>query len=256
MKVAILAGGLSTGIAEETMLRPRSMIEIGGRPILWHIMNIYAYHGVDEFVIALGRKGDVIKHYFLNFHELSNDLSIDLGHGKTMVHLGRQPHWKVDLIDTGPETMTGGRIKRLRTWLGESTFMATYGDGLGNVPIRELIEFHKRHGKIATVTGVRPPTRFGVLGIDDGRVTHFEEKPSGAEGWVNGGFFVFEPEVFDYIEGDHEPLERAPMERLTRDGQLMAFQHEGYWQPMDTLRQKQELERLWATGSAPWKVWP
>ncbi len=255
MKVAILAGGLGTRLAEETALRPKPMIEIGGRPILWHIMNIYAHHGLDEFVIALGYKGEVIKDYFLNFHELSNDLSLDLGQGKTLVHQGRQPNWKVHLIDTGPETMTGGRIKRLRSWMGDTTFMATYGDGVGNVPIRELLAFHKRHGKIATVTGVRPPTRFGLLGIEDGRVTHFEEKPSGAEGWVNGGFFVFEPQVFDYIEGDHEPLERAPMERLTRDGQLMAFQHDGYWQPMDTLREKQELEKLWASGAAPWKVW-
>ncbi len=255
MKVAILAGGLGTRLSEETALRPKPMVEIGGKPILWHIMNIYAHHGFDEFVIALGYRGEAIKQYFLNFYEINNDLSIDLAQGKTRVHHGRQPGWKVDLVDTGPETMTGGRIKRLQPWIGDQTFMATYGDGVGNVPIKELLAFHKRHGKVATVTGVRPPTRFGLLGITGDEVTHFEEKPAGAEGWVNGGFFVFEPRVFDYIKGDDEPLERAPMERLTRDGQLVAFRHDGFWQPMDTLREKQELERLWASGAAPWKVW-
>ena len=255
VKVAILAGGLGTRLAEETSVRPKPMVEIGGKPILWHIMNLYAHHGFEEFVIALGYRGESIKRYFLNFYEINNDLSIDLQQGRTRVHHGRQPHWQVDLVDTGADTMTGGRIARLRPWLGDGTFMATYGDGLGNVPIRDLHAFHRSHGKVATVTGVRPPTRFGLLGIDQGKVTHFEEKPAAAEGWVNGGFFVFEPRVFDYIHGDHEPLERAPMERLAQDGELMAFRHDGFWQPMDTLREKQELESLWASGAAPWKVW-
>ena len=255
MKVAILAGGFGTRLAEETSVLPKPMVEIGGKPILWHIMNIYSHHGFEEFVIALGYRGEAIKRYFLNFYEINNDLTIDLARGRTEVHHGRQPHWKVQLVDTGAETMTGGRIKRLRPWLGEETFMATYGDGVGNVPIRQLLAFHREHGKAATVTGVRPPTRFGLLGIERGQVTHFEEKPAGAQGWVNGGFFVFEPRVFDYIHGDHEPLERAPMERLAEAGELMAFRHEGFWQPMDTLREKQELESLWATGKAPWKVW-
>jgi glucose-1-phosphate cytidylyltransferase len=255
VKVVILAGGLGTRLAEETAVRPKPMVEIGGKPILWHIMNLYAHHGFEEFIIALGYRGDVIKQYFHSFYELTNDLTIDLAKGERRVHQGRQPRWRVHLVDTGAETMTGGRIKRLEPWIGDEPFLATYGDGLGDVPIRDLVAFHRAHGKVATVTGVHPPTRFGLLGLTGDQVTHFEEKPAGAEGWVNGGFFVFEPAVFRYIEGDHEPLERAPMERLTRDGQLMAFRHDGFWQPMDTLREKHELEHLWATGKAPWKVW-
>ncbi len=255
MKVAILAGGLGTRLAEETAVRPKPMVEIGGRPILWHIMSHYAHHGFREFVIALGYKGELIKRYFLDSYAAHNDLTIDLASGATTVHHGRQPSWKVHLVDTGAETMTGGRIGRLREWIGNETFMATYGDGLGNVPLKDLLAFHKKHGKVATVTAVHPPTRFGLMSIRDGRVESFQEKPAGAEGWVNGGFFVLEPKVFDYIQGDHEPFERAPMERLTRDSQLMAFQHDGFWQPMDTLREKHELEELWASGKAPWKVW-
>ncbi|MGH7724072.1 MAG: glucose-1-phosphate cytidylyltransferase [Candidatus Eiseniibacteriota bacterium] len=255
MKTVILAGGLGTRLAEETSLRPKPMVEIGGMPILWHIMKIYAHHGFDEFLVALGYRGDIIKQYFLHFYERTNDLTVDLGRGDTKVHSGRGPSWRVHLVDTGADTMTGGRIKRLSSWIGKETFMATYGDGLGDVPIRDLLAFHKSHGKAATVTGVHPPTRFGLLGLTGQQVTHFEEKPAGAEGWVNGGFFVFESKVFDYIEGDGEALERAPLERLSRDGELMAYTHRGFWQPMDTLRDKQELEALWASGRAPWKVW-
>jgi len=252
---SILAGGMGTRIQEETVVRPKPMVEIGGKPSLWHVMNIYAAHGFQEFVVALGYKGDVIKDYFLNLYTLHNDLTVDLASGKTKVHHGRQPDWRVHLVDTGPNTMTGGRIKRLGSWVGQETFMATYGDGVGDVPIREVLGFHRAHGKLATVTGVRPPTRFGGLQVENGRMVQFVEKPHGGEGWVNGGFFVFEPKVLDYIDGDDTSLELAPLERLTADGQLMAFQHRGFWQPMDTLRDKQLLEALWSSGKAPWKVW-
>jgi glucose-1-phosphate cytidylyltransferase len=255
VKVAILAGGLGTRLQEETVVRPKPMVEIGGKPILWHIMNLYAAEGFEEFVIALGYRGEAIKDYFLNFYAVNNDLTVDLASGKTTVHQGREPKWKVHLVDTGAQTMTGGRIKRLGPWLGDGTFLATYGDGVGDVPIRKVLEFHKAHGKLATVTAVRPPTRFGGLESQDGMVTRFQEKPHGGEGWVNGGFFVFEPKVLDYIDGDDIPLERAPLERLTRDRQLMMYEHDGFWQPMDTLREKVLLEELWAAGKAPWKTW-
>jgi glucose-1-phosphate cytidylyltransferase len=230
------------------------MVEIGGRPILWHIMSLYAHHGFREFVVALGYKGEVIKQYFLNSYAIHNDLTIDLGSGATTVHHGRQPEWVVHLVDTGAETMTGGRLARLRDWVGPGTFLATYGDGLGNVPLDELLAFHRNHGRAATVTAVHPPTRFGLMQIQNGRVVTFQEKPAGAEGWVNGGFFVLEPKALDYVHGD-EPFERGPMERMTRDGELMAYQHDGFWKAMDTLREKQELEALWASGQAPWRVW-
>ena len=255
MRVAILAGGLGTRLQEETVVRPKPMVEIGGKPILWHIMNLYAAEGFEEFVVALGYRGEAIKDYFLNFYAVNNDLTVDLGSGQTTVHQGRQPKWTVHLVDTGAQTMTGGRIKRLGPWLGTGTFLATYGDGVGDVPIRKVLDFHRAHGKLATVTAVRPPTRFGGLESKDGLVTRFQEKPHGGEGWVNGGFFVFEPQVLDYIDGDDVPLERAPLERLTRDGQLMMYEHDGFWQPMDTLREKNLLEELWQSGRAPWKVW-
>ncbi|MFH1707285.1 MAG: glucose-1-phosphate cytidylyltransferase [Planctomycetota bacterium] len=256
MKVAILAGGLGSRLQEETTVKPKPMVEIGGKPILWHIMNIYAAHGYCEFSLALGYKGEAIKEYFLNFFALNNDLSIDLSKGKVQVNSAKQPEWKVDLVDTGAKTMTGGRLKRLKPWLCDKTFMATYGDGLADVKIPDLIAFHKAHGKLATLTAVRPPARFGGLEIaKNGKVTQFVEKPQTGEGWINGGFFVLEPEVLDMIEGDESSFEWKPMEELARQGQLMAFQHPGFFQPMDTIRDKNQLEELWQSGKAPWKVW-
>lgn len=255
MKVVILAGGFGTRLAEETTIKPKPLVEIGGKPILWHIMNIYAAHSFNEFVMALGYKGEVIKDYFLFFYALNNDLTVDLMTGKTMVHDGRQPNWRVHLVDTGLLTQTGGRIKRLQPWIGNETFMLTYGDGVADVNIRDLVAFHRSHGRLATVTVVRPPARFGGLRLQGDRVAEFTEKPQTGEGWINGGFFVLDPSVFEYIAGDDVIWERAPLERLARDGQLMAYQHEGFWQPMDTLREKRLLESLWESGNAPWKVW-
>jgi glucose-1-phosphate cytidylyltransferase len=232
------------------------MVEIGGKPILWHIMNIYAAFGVDEFLVTLGYRGEVIKEYFLNFYALNNNISLDLANGKTVVHEGNQPRWRVHLVDTGFQTQTGGRIKRIARWLGEDrTFMMTYGDGVADVNIRALLKFHESHGKLATVTTVRPPARFGGIVFEGDRVSEFTEKPQTGEGWINGGFFVLDRGVLDYIDGDDTLWERDPLERLAADGQLMAFRHEGFWQPMDTLREKKLLEDLWATGRAPWKVW-
>jgi len=242
-------------LAEETVVRPKPMVEIGGRPILWHIMSIYAAFGYNEFVIALGYRAEMIKDYFLDFYALNNDLTIDLKTGQRKVHHGRQPDWVVHLVDTGQQTQTGGRIRRLRPWVGDEAFMATYGDGVANVDIYRLVAFHRSHGRVATVTAVRPPSRFGGLAFDGDQVVDFAEKPQTGEGWINGGFFVFEPRVFDYICGDEMPLEREPMERLAADGQLMSYRHEGFWQPMDTLRERHILESLWESGKAPWKVW-
>ena len=256
MKVVILAGGFGSRLAEETVVRPKPMVEIGGKPILWHIMNIYAAQGVNEFIVALGYKGDVIKEYFLNFYAFNNDISIDLTRGETVVHDGKQPPWKLHLVDTGLETMTGGRVKRLAPWLGEDeTFMLTYGDGVANVDIQALLRFHESHGKLGTVTVVRPPARFGGVEVEDDRIIQFTEKPQTGEGWINGGFFVLNRKVIDYVEGDGTIWEREPLEGLTRDGELMAFQHHDFWQPMDTLREKHLLDRLWTSGEAPWKVW-
>jgi glucose-1-phosphate cytidylyltransferase len=256
MKTLILAGGLGTRLSEETTLKPKPMVEIGGQPMLWHIMNIYAHHGFQEFVVALGYRGEVIKDYFLRFNAMTSNLSVDLGTGKTTFHDGQHPKWKVHMVDTGIATMTGGRVKRLQHWLeGEETFMLTYGDGLSNVDIPSLIAFHHQHGKLATVTAVRPPARFGGLRLDGDQVTRFAEKPQAGEGWINGGFFVLNRKVFDYIDGDGTFWEHEPLERLTAEGQLMAYRHEGFWQPMDTLREKQMLEEWWASGHAPWKVW-
>jgi glucose-1-phosphate cytidylyltransferase len=232
------------------------MVEIGGKPILWHILNIYSVGGVREFVIALGYRAEFVKEYFLNFYALNNNLTVDLGVGGSRIHHGNSPEWKVHLVDTGLNTQTGGRIKRLSDWLGsDDTFMATYGDGVANIDVRKLLDFHRAHGKLATVTTVRPPARFGQILLDGDRVDRFSEKPQTGEGWINGGFFVLNRRVLDYIDGDETLFERDPMERLAADGQLMAYRHEGFWQPMDTLREKRLLDDLWTSGQAPWKVW-
>lgn len=255
MKVVILAGGLGTRLQEETTVRPKPMVEIGGRPMLWHIMNIYAAHGYKEFIVALGYKGEVIKDYFLNYYYRRNSLSVRLENGHVDVHDGGREDWVVHLVDTGLRTQTGGRVKRLASWIGDETFMFTYGDGVADINIRELVDFHQRHGKLATVAAVRPPGRFGGLNLDGDLVARFAEKPQIGEGWINGGFFVLEPEVLDYIEGDAIAWEREPIERLAKEGQLAAYRHDGFWQCMDTLRDVRLLESLWAEGQAPWKVW-
>jgi glucose-1-phosphate cytidylyltransferase len=256
MKAIILAGGLGSRLSEETILRPKPMVEVGGRPILWHIMNIYAAHGVDEFIIALGYKAEVIKEYFLNFYAINNDLSIDLASGQTTIHDGNQPKWKVHLLDTGLNTQTGGRLKRLRNWLkDDETFLCTYGDGVANIDVRALLSFHWKHGKLATVTTVRPPARFGRIGFQEDRVLEFYEKTENSEGWINGGFFVFNATILDYIDGDETILERGPVEKLAHDGQLMGYRHHGFWSCMDTLKEKNYLEELWASGQAPWRIW-
>jgi glucose-1-phosphate cytidylyltransferase len=257
LKTVILAGGLGTRLSEETVVKPKPMVEIGGQPMLWHIMNIYAHQGFGEFVVALGYKGEIVKDYFLRFNAMSSDLSVDLATGATQVHDGDHPRWKVHLADTGTETQTGGRLLRLRKWLEhEELFMMTYGDGVANIDLAALLAFHRRHGRLATVTAVRPPARFGGITFDGDRVAGFAEKPQVGEGWINGGFFVLNRKVLDYIDGDLTLWEKEPLERLTAEGQLMAYRHEGYWQPMDTLREKHLLETLWQSGRAPWKVWP
>jgi glucose-1-phosphate cytidylyltransferase len=257
MKAIILAGGVGSRLLEETVARPKPMVDIGGKPILWHIMSIFSSYGITEFIIALGYRGELIKEYFLNFYALNNNITLDLATGTTTIHDGGQPNWKVHLVDTGLKTETGGRLKRLASWLGDdTTFMMTYGDGVASVDLCQLVRFHESHGKLATVTTVRPPARFGGIELRDGhRVGRFTEKPQAGEGWINGGFFVLNRGVVRYIDGDDTLWERSPMERLAEDGELMAFRHEGFWQPMDTLRDRKTLEELWATGSAPWKTW-
>jgi len=255
MKVVLLAGGLGTRLAEETDVKPKPMVEIGGHPLLWHIMNIYAASGFKDFVVALGYKGEMVKEYFLNFHPHTSDLTVHLAKGQVTYHENKAPDWSVTLVDTGLKTQTGGRIKRLRPWIGEETFMLTYGDGVGNVDLKALLAFHKTHGKLATVTAVRPPSRFGSVVFDNHRVLEFTEKPQTETGWINGGFFVLEPGVFDYISGDSVPWESEPLSKIASNGQLMAYRHEAFWQPMDTIREKHLLQALWDTGAAPWKVW-
>ena len=256
MKVVILAGGLGTRLSEETTTKPKPMVEVGGKPILWHIMNIYSRHGFDEFIVALGYRGDCIKQYFLNYYAINNDLSVDLSCGETTIHQCRSPRWKVHLVDTGLHTQTGGRLKRLRPWLkNEDCFMFTYGDGVSDVDLGKLLAFHRSHGRLATVTTVKAPARFGRIGFNNDRIDNFYEKPEDAEGWINGGFFVLHPEVIAHIAGDKTVWEREPLEQLARDGQLSAYTHHGFWQPMDTLRDKMRLEELWQADAAPWKVW-
>ncbi len=255
MKVAILAGGVGTRLAEETEIKPKPMVEIGGRPILWHILSHYAHYGHNEFVIALGYKGEVIKKYMVDYASLESHLKVNLGTGSVEKHGGQTPDWTVELIDTGQATLTGGRIKRLKPYVNNETFMLTWGDGVADVDIARLLAFHRSHGKLATVTAVRPTARFGHMEFEGEQVVAFSEKPQTAEGWINGAFFVLEPQVFDYIEGDQTQWEREPMEGLARDGQLMAYRHTGFWQCMDTLRDKKLLQDLWDQGDAPWATW-
>ena len=255
MKVVLLAGGRGTRIAEESHLRPKPMIEIGGRPILWHIMKMYSHHGLSNFVICLGYRGYMIKEYFANYVLHSSDVTVDMGKNEVVFHNQRSEDWRVTLVDTGENTMTGGRVKRIRPFLGDEPFCLTYGDGVANVDITAEIEQHKKSGLLATMTIVRPPARYGSSITEGGKVVAFEEKPQASSGLINGGFFVMEPSVLDLIEGDSTPLESTPLERLAAMGQLGAWEHSGFWQPMDTLREKELLEELWAKGEAPWKIW-
>ena len=255
MNVILLAGGRGTRFSEETRLRPKPMIEIGGMPILEHIMLLYSAHGFKDFVIACGYKSDVIKEYFSGYQAKHANWAINLKGGQKRLLQSAVPDWNVSLIETGLNTMTGGRILRLKNLVGSATFMATYGDGIGNIDIAALVRFHRKHGRLATVTATRPPARFGCMEMEGESVRAFSEKPQTSAGWINGGFFVFEPGVFDYLTSDATILEREPLEGLARDGQLMAYQHHGFWQPMDTLRDKELLEDLWNSGEAPWKVW-
>jgi len=258
MKVVILAGGLGTRLNEETSVIPKPMVRIGGKPIIWHIMKIYAHYGFNEFIICLGYKGEVIKEYFLNYLHKNSDITINIKNGeeKIEIHNSSYENWKVTLIDTGSKTQTGGRIKKIQRYIGDKTFMVTYGDGLGDINIKELLEFHKNHGKLATITTVKPIARWGNLNINDfDQITSFEEKSGESDVWINGGFMVFEPNVFGYIEGDETHLEKDPLENLAKKDQLMSYKHKKFWKPMDTLREKHELEDLWKSGNAPWKIW-
>jgi len=256
MKIVILAGGLGTRLSEETVIRPKPMVEIGGKPILWHIMKIYSHYGFNEFVICLGFKGYMIKEYFSNYFLHMSDVTFDISKNTMEVHQQYVEPWKVTLVDTGMDTMTGGRLKRVAPYVGSDTFMLTYGDGVSNVNIAELLAFHKKHGKSATVTATQPSGRFGALRLDASlQVTSFQEKPVGDGTWINGGFFVLEPKILDRIAGDSTFFEREPLEGLAHDYELVAYQHSGFWQPMDTLRDKLHLEELWNGGKAPWKVW-
>ena len=256
MKVVILAGGLGTRIRGASDRIPKPMTEIGGRPILWHIMKFYTHYGFSDFVICLGYRGYVIKEYFNNYALHMSDITLDIRNETKTVHENVAEPWRVTLVDTGHATQTGGRLKRVRNWIGNETFCFTYGDGLSNVNMEDLIAFHRQHGKLCTVTAIRPPGRFGVLDIEDGRVARFSEKTDTTNDAINGGFFVVEPGALDYIDGDESIWERGPMERLAADRQMMAYRHEGFWQPMDTLRDKRLLDGLWAEGNAPWKLWP
>ena len=256
MKVVILAGGYGTRLSEETEIKPKPMVEIGSKPILWHIMKIYSTYGFNDFIILLGYKGYVIKEYFANYFLHQSDVTINLGSGEIEVHNNHSEPWRVTLIDTGIDTMTGGRIKRAKKYIGDEPFLLTYGDGVGNINIKRLINFHKKHKKILTITSVQPDGRFGALDIgENNKVLEFKEKPKGDGGWINAGFFVCESGVFDYIKGDETIFEDEPLKKLAKDGQLYTYKHTGFWKPMDTLRDKRELNRLWNSNKAPWKIW-
>lgn len=255
MKAVILAGGLGTRISEESHLRPKPMIEIGGKPIIWHIMKIYSHYGINDFIICLGYKGYVIKEYFANYFLHMSDVTFDMAENRMDIHNRHAEPWRVTLVDTGEYTATGGRLKRVRDYVGDETFCLTYGDGVSDVDIPRLIDFHRQHGKLATVTAVQPPGRYGALDVQGDQVRGFQEKPAGDGGWINGGFFVLEPAVLDYIDGDATTWEDAPMRRLAEDGQLMSHLHRGFWQPMDTLRDRNLLEAHWKNGEAAWQLW-
>lgn len=255
MKAVILAGGLGTRLSEETVLKPKPMVEIGGAPMLWHIMKIYSSYGINEFIICLGYKGYLIKEYFANYYMHTSDVTFDFRTNEMKIHKNNSESWKVTLVDTGEHTLTGGRLKKVRPYVGDETFCFTYGDGLSDVNISELVQFHNKEGHLATVTTVRPPGRFGAFEFQEDKIIGFQEKPMGDGNWINGGFFVLEPQVFDLISGDSTTWEEEPMEQLAKSGELSAFMHEGFWQPMDTLREKTKLEEMWEKGTAPWKVW-
>ncbi len=255
MKAVILAGGLGTRLSEETIIKPKPMVEIGGRPILWHIMKIYSAYGIDDFIICLGYKGYIIKEYFANYFLHNSDVTFDLKNNQMEVHANKAEAWTVTLVDTGDESMTGGRLRRVKKFLDDETFFFTYGDGVADVNIKDQLEFHKKHGKKATMTVVQPPGRFGAVLLDQTRVANFSEKPKGDNTWINGGFFILEPSVIDLIKNDDSIWERHPLEKLVEEDQLQAYCHDGFWRPMDTLRDKTFLENLWAENKAPWKVW-
>jgi glucose-1-phosphate cytidylyltransferase len=255
MKAVILAGGLGTRISEETVVKPKPMVDIGGKPILWHIMKLYSYYGINDFIICLGYKGYMIKEYFANYFLHQSDITFDMKSNEMKVHNNHCEPWTVTLVDTGDKTMTGGRLKRVRDYVGDGTFCFTYGDGVSNVDIHKLISFHMKQKTKATLTAVQPPGRFGALDLSKNLITSFVEKPKGDGSWINGGFFVLEKEVFDLIEGDDTVWEKEPLEQLAASNQLSAFKHSGFWHPMDTLRDKNKLEELWESGNAPWKVW-
>jgi len=255
MRAVILAGGMGTRISEESHLRPKPLIEIGARPILWHIMKMYSAHDVNDFIVCCGYRGYMIKEYFANYSLHMSDVTFDIASNRAEIRQNSAEPWRVTLIDTGDDTMTGGRLRRVQSYLGDEDFCFTYGDGLSDVDLRELIGFHRRHGGLATVTAVQPQARYGALALDGTRVKSFAEKPPGEGGWINGGFFVLSPKAIDYIAGDDTPWEREPMERLAAEGKLHAFFHRGFWHAMDTLRDKNHLEELWRSGTAPWKIW-